>query len=612
MGANRATSYAGQILRVDLSRRHCRVEPLDLGLARRYLGSRGLGTRILYDELDPGVDPLSPQNKLLFATGPLTGTVAPTGGRYTVVTKGALTNAVSASNAGGYFGAEMKFAGYDLLVFEGQASAPVYLWVEDDRVEIRDASHLWGTTTHECEDRLREETDGQAKISSIGPAGESLVRFACVINDKHRAAGRSGVGAVMGSKRLKAVAVRGNRAVSVADPRRFLEAVALQFGGIRKHPATAVNFPTYGTGAMMHLMNENGMLPTRNFQAGTFEGAGNLSGETIHDTILLRNKACFSCPIGCGRVTEIAAGPYKGAGEGPEYETAFGLGPACGVADLAAVTQAGYLCNMFGMDTISAGATLGCAMELFQRGYLSAREVGFELRFGDPDLMLKLIEMTARRQGFGNALAEGSLRLAGSCGHPELFMGVKGQDFPAYDPRGSQAMGLGYATSNRGACHVRGYPIHAEVLGHAPRRYDRHSTEGKAELEKEIQDFSALLDSAGVCKFVEAPLDKESFAGLLAAATGFPYDLRETLLLGERVWNLERLFNLRAGFTRADDTLPPRLLQEPFPQGPNQGVTVHLEEMLEEYYRIRGWDAEGRPTPQKMEELGLVAGPVAV
>ena len=347
MGAQTSNSYAGKILRVDLSRRRWQVENLNFNLALQYLGSRGLASRILFEEINPAVDPLSPDNKLIFATGPLTGTVAPTGGRYTVVTKGALTNAIAASNSGGYFGPELKYAGYDLLILEGRADKPVYLWLCDDQLEIRDASHLWGTTVSVCEDRLRNEMDAQAVIASIGPAGENLVRFACVINDKYRAAGRSGVGAVMGSKNLKAIAVRGHGSLTVADPKEFMAAVSRVFLSLKKHPATGINFPTYGTGVMMHLMNENGMLPTRNFQDGVFAGAHNLSAETIHDTILVRNKGCFSCPIGCARVTEIKEGPYKGSGEGPEYETAFGLGPACGVDDLAAVTKAGYLCNEF-------------------------------------------------------------------------------------------------------------------------------------------------------------------------------------------------------------------------------------------------------------------------
>ena len=611
MGAQTSNSYAGKILRVDLSRRRWQVENLNFNLALQYLGSRGLASRILFEEINPAVDPLSPDNKLIFATGPLTGTVAPTGGRYTVVTKGALTNAIAASNSGGYFGPELKCAGYDLLILEGRADKPVYLWLCDDQLEIRDASHLWGTTVSVCEDRLRNEMDAQAVIASIGPAGENLVRFACVINDKYRAAGRSGVGAVMGSKNLKAIAVRGHGSLTVADPKEFMAAVSRVFLSLKKHPATGINFPTYGTGVMMHLMNENGMLPTRNFQDGVFAGAHNLSAETIHDTILVRNKGCFSCPIGCARVTEIKEGPYKGSGEGPEYETAFGLGPACGVDDLAAVTKAGYLCNEFGMDTISAGATMGCAMELFEKGYLTRSEVGFDLRFGEPDLVVKLTEMVGRRQGFGDVLGEGAMRIAQRYGHPELFMGVKGQDFPGYDPRGSQAMGLGYATSNRGACHTRGYPIHVEVLGY-PRRYDPHSTEGKAALEKDLQDYSAVTDSAGICKFTDPALPREELASLLSSATGFSIDVTEVLKIGERIWNLERIFNLRAGFSRTDDTLPRRLLEEPFKEGPNRGVTVRLKEMLDEYYKLRGWDSEGKPTREKLEELGVALESVPV
>ncbi|RMF86321.1 MAG: aldehyde ferredoxin oxidoreductase [Nitrospinota bacterium] len=603
--------YTGKILRVDLSSRTTRVEDLDMSLARQFIGSRGLATKFLYDEMDPTVDPLSPGNKIIFATGPLTGTIAPTGGRYTVVTKGPLTGAIACSNSGGYFAAELKFAGYDFLIIEGKAEKPVYLWIHDDGVEIRDADHLWGKPTNECEDLLHQETDKEAKIASIGPAGEKLVLFACVMNDKHRAAGRSGVGAVMGSKNLKAIVVRGTKPVGVAQPQEFLQAVTNAFNIMKGNPVTGQGLPQYGTDVLMNVINENGLLPTRNFQTGVFPGANNIGGEMVVEKVLIRNKGCFSCSIACGRVSKIEQGPYKGEGEGPEYESAWAIGADCGVDDLEAVLKANYICNELGMDTISAGATIACAMELYEKGYIPRDEVGLDLRFGNAEAMVKMMEMMGKREGFGDVLAEGSYRVAVKYGYPDAFMGVKKQDFPAYDPRGAQGMGLGYATSNRGACHLKGYTISPEILG-VPEKVDPQATEGKAALQKSFQDLTAVIDASGICIFTSFGIGAPEVLAMLNGATGFNYTAEEMLQAGERIWNLERLFNLKAGLTRADDTLPKRLLEEGLPEGPNKGRVVRLGEMLDEYYELRGWDREGKPKPEKLAELGLTkeAGPI--
>jgi aldehyde:ferredoxin oxidoreductase len=608
--------WTGKLLRVDLTGRSVGVEPLNMAWARDFIGGRGLAARYLYAEMDPKVDALSPDNTLIFATGPLTGTNASCGARYMVVTKGALTGAITTSNSGGHWGPELKFAGYDMVIVEGRATEPVYLWIYDDDVKIRDAGRLWGKTTWEAEDAIREESGvPDAVVASIGPAGERLVRFACIINDRHRAAGRSGVGAVMGSKNLKAIAVRGTRGVTVADPKAFLEATWSAKARLAKNPMTGSGFARFGTLATMDPINEVGALPTFNHQQGQFEGVKQIGAGALKKSgRLLTNKACFACTIACGRVTRVTgegAARYvvhtsrknwRLAAEGPEYENAWSLGAECGVSDQDAILIANYLCNELGMDPISMGVTIAAAMELFERGVIKEEQCGVALRFGSGEALVRMVEATGWRKGFGDELAEGSMRLTAKFGHPQLFMGVKGQEFPAYDPRGLQGMGLGFATSNRGACHLRAFTAGAEVFG----KMDRTTTEGKAELTKKLQDTGAAsYDASGLCSFVDSAVGPREVATVLIAATGVPYTVEELLKAGERIHNLERVFNLRAGFAAKDDTLPPRMLSEPPPAGPSAGMVSRLHEMLPRYYEIRGWDAEGRPTAAKLAELGL-------
>ena len=597
-------AYAGKILRVDLTSGRIRTEPIDPQQARQYVGGRGLATRIFCDEVDPATDPLAPENKLIFATGPLTGTSAVCGGRFMVVTRGPLTGTIACSNCGGDFGPELKYAGYDMIVFEGAAADPVILVVKDESVELRPAGELWGKTVHQTEDDLHEQFGDGFKCVSIGPAGEKLVRFASIMNDKHRAAGRSGVGAVMGSKKLKAVVVRGTGGVTVAEPAGFRAACLDSLAKLKDGEITGAGLSQFGTAILVNVINESGAFPTRNFQEGQFASAEQISGETIAEKILVRPRACVACPIACGRVTKVEDGQFRGRGEGPEYETIWALGADVGVSDLAAATKANYICNELGMDTITAGATVACAMELFEKGAISEAEVGRSLRFGDAEALVDMVTRMGHREGFGDVLAEGSARVADRFGHPELFMGAKKQEAPAYDPRGVFGMGLQYATSNRGACHVRGYLISPEILG-IPEKFDPHTSEGKAALDIAFQDLTAVVDSSGVCLFVTLSIGGPELLAMLQTATGFDYDLDELLLAGDRIWNLERLFNQRAGFGRKDDTLPPRMLNEPMPAGPAQGKTVPLAEMLTEYYSLRGWDAGGQPTAEKLAALGL-------
>ncbi|MDN5326585.1 MAG: aldehyde:ferredoxin oxidoreductase [Moorella sp. (in: firmicutes)] len=596
--------WTGQLLRVNLSDGKCRTERLNPTLARDYVGARGLASKILWDEIDPNVDPLAPENKLIFMTGPLTGTTAISGNRYNVVTKSPLTGAIAASSSGGYFGSELKYAGFDGIIFEGRAAEPVYLWIEDGSFELRPAGELWGKNVHETEDAIKAVTSPHAKVACIGPAGEKLVRFACIMNDKNRAAGRSGVGAVMGSKNLKAIAVRGHGGVKVADGKAFREAVLAALAKIKANDVTYGGLPTYGTGVLVNVINAHGGLPARNFQTNIFPGAEKISGEALAATYLVRKKACQACPMACGRVTKVPSGPYAGHGEGPEYEAQWSLGADCGIDDLAAIIKANFLANELGYDPISFGSTLACAMELYEKGYLPAGDTEVPLEFGNAAVLVETARKVAYREGIGDLLAEGSFRLASRYGHPELSMSSKKQEYPAYDPRAFQGIGLNYATSNRGGCHVRGYTIAAEALG-TPLQADPLSSEGKAALDKAFQDLTALVDASGICLFTTFALGAADIAGMLAPATGVPYTEESSLLAGERIYNLERLFNFAAGFTKADDTLAPRLLNEPMPEGPAKGKTSALTEMLAEYYQLRGWDEEGRVTAATRERLGL-------
>ena len=612
-----AYGWTGTVLRINLTDRTIKKEPLNEDWAKEYVGGRGLGAKYLSEEMDPTLDALDPDNKMLFVTGPLTGTNASCGSRYMVVTKGPLTNAITTSNSGGYWGPELKFAGYDMLILEGKASSPCYLWIYDDVVEIRDAAHLWGKTVWETEEELRSELGvPDSIIASIGPAGENLVRFACIMNDLHRAAGRSGVGAVMGSKNLKAIAVRGTGGVKLADPMAFMKGMWDMREKLRESPVTSEGLPMYGTEVLVNVINEHGALPTNNHQSSVFEQAENISGETLTETRLVANKACFSCAIACGRVSilpgeaaskyEVSTSPrnWKIAGEGPEYEAAWAMGSECGIGDLDALIKANWLCNDLGMDSISFGATVAAAMELYEKKAVSLEQTEIPLNFGSAEALLTMAERIAYRTGFGTELAEGSKRMTAKFGRPEFFMGVRGQEFAAYEARAIQGMGLGYATSNRGACHLKAYTVAAEILG-LPRQMDPNATEGKAELAKIFQDATSTVDATGLCQFLTFGVGLEEMLPQLAAATGVDYKLEELMTIGERIWNLERRWNERSGMTGAEDTLPKRILEEPLPSGPAKGKVNRLGEMLPEYYELRGWDKDGKITPEKLKELGL-------
>jgi len=597
--------YTGTILRIDLTRQRIRREPLDLSLAEKYVGGRGLTSYLLYREMDPATDALSPENKLMFGTGPLTGTGAVAASRYVVVCKAPLTGTIACSNSGGFFGPEMKFAGYDIIILEGKASAPTYLYIHDDKVEFRSAAHLWGKTPEETDALVRAETSAHAKVACIGPGGEKLSLLSGVVNDRARLAARSGVGAVMGSKNLKAMAVRGTGAIQLADAEGFWYAALDVLKKIVNDPVSFGSFRAYGTANLVNLINEMGAYPTHNFLQEVFQGAAATSGEAISEQILLKNRACFACPIACTRVSEVKSGPYKGRGEGPEYETTWSFGALCGVSNLDAIAKAHYLCGDYGLDAMSAGSTVACAMELFESGYVPESDIGFPLRFGDHDAMLRAVYMMGERDGeFGALLADGSYRLAEHYGHPELFMGVKKLEMAAYSPRVFQGMALHYATSNRGACHVRGNTVAAELYG-IPKYVPPETLEGKEELvRRPFQNSTAFVDSTGICLFSKFAITHREIVSMMAPATGIDFTFDKSIAQGDRIWNLERLFNLRAGFTAADDKLPDRMY-EPVPGGPRAGSRAELQDHLQTYYQLRGWDERGVPTREKLDELGL-------
>ncbi len=595
--------YMGKILRVNLSERSYNVEPLDLDVAQKFLGSRGLGVKIMMDEVPAKVDPLSEENKLIIATGALTGAPVPTSGRYMVITKSPLTGAIAVANSGGQWGPKFKATGHDLIIFEGKSDKPVYLSIEDDNIEIKDASHLWGKTSSETTETLEKEIEG-GKVLCIGPAGEKLSLMASIMNDVDRAAGRGGVGAVMGSKNLKAIVVKGSKKVPLYDEERTKNVSREKVRTLLDDPTAGEGLPTYGSAVLVNIINESGIMPVRNFQESYTEEADRISGETMTEDYLVRKIACFRCPIACGRIVKMPDGTEVG---GPEYETIWSFGADCDVYDYDVINECNRICNEYGFDTISAGATIAAAMELYEKGLIKDEEIeadGLSLNWGDEEAVVGWTKKMATREGFGDKLSKGSHRLAEEHGAPEVSMTVKKQELPAYDPRGVQGHGITYAVNNRGGCHIKGYMISPEILGY-PEKIDRFSLEGKAAYAKTFHDLAAVIDSIGLCMFSTFGLNLPDYVDMYNAVCGDIYSNDTLLEAGSRVWNLEKLFNLREGIDSSHDKLPKRLLEEPIKNGPSKGYVHHLEELLPEYYEVRGWNEEGIPTIETLEKLGL-------
>jgi aldehyde:ferredoxin oxidoreductase len=617
--------YAGKWLYVDLTTGKVEAREYDSGLAERYLGGNGFGTRLLWEHVGPEVDALALESLLIFATGPLCGTLVPNAGRMEVVAKSPLTGIYGDANAGGFFGPELKFAGWDTVVVTGRSPSPVYLAIQNDRVELRDARDLWGRTTSETEAAIRRAWgDPQVKTATIGPAGENGVRFASIQMTPQRSAGRCGMGTVMGSKRLKAVAVRGRNPIHVADPVRFHELAVELHLRLRANPV----FPAvsaYGTPGIVSLMDPLGRFPTKNFQMGSFPEVDKINAEALQNRALVRHLSCFGCPIGCDKLYSLPDGPYAGTSlRSVEYETLNAMGANVWSADLDAILAANRLCDDMGMDTISAGRAISFAMELWQNEILNLDETGgLALRWGDVDVMLRLLNMIARREGFGDLLAEGVRQAAQVIGRgaEQYAMHVKGMEIAAQDGRAQKSMGLAHATSNRGADHLKAFPVIDETgyPDEARRRYGEERLPEMAQplaikykpfLVKDGEDFGAVVDSVGVCKsggtFVLAEIYWPDIAAALEAATGMDMPVERLKRIGERIYNLQRCYNALHGVTRADDRLPRRFTDEPSPSGNAEGQIVELVPMLEEYYRLREWDPEtGWPTAEKLRQLGL-------
>lgn len=610
----------GKILRVDLTSKSYEIEKLEEDFMRKYLGGRGLGAKILYDELKPGTDPLSPENLFIIATGILTGSKAPSGSRYSITTRSPLTGAILSANSGGYWGTHLRRAGFDAIIIKGKADKPTYLWIHDNKIEFRDALKVWGKKVIKGDEILRSETDEEAKVMQIGIAGEQMSHIAAVMNDKYRAAGRGGGGAVLGSKNLKAIVVKGEKEPKPANPIQMRRAIDKTIKALETHPAgggatkEGGGLNTLGTAVLVNVINAAGIFPTRNFQTGMFEKAEDISGEKIVETILKKTVACFRCPMECGRWVTIKGGKYGDKeypiteGESLEYESIWAFGGELANNNLDSIALANYLCNEYGLDTISVGVTIGFAMELYEKGLITKDDIGFELEWGNAEAMIKLLEMIAHREGFGEILADGSRAAAKKLGNGTEYYSiqVKGLELPAYDPRGSFGIGLNYATSNRGAAHVNGYTIAAEIVG-APLKVDPFDGGAdKVGLTILFQDLTAAVDSIGECLFTTFSVGADEFALLIASMMGWKdYTADEFIKTGERIYALERLFNQREGFKREDDSLPERLIKEKMPDGPAKGKTHPLESMLNIYYEQRGYDAEGHVTKQKLNELDL-------
>jgi aldehyde:ferredoxin oxidoreductase len=601
--------YMGNLLVVNLTSGKIEDEPLNENYAHQFIGGSGLAVRYLYDMLDPDLDPLDPANPLFFITGPLTGTRAPSCGRFVVCARSPLTGLWGEANAGGFFGPEMRFAGYDGIIIKGQAPQPVYLHIKDGEATLRDAQHLWGKGTYETQEAIREEVgDAKTRVACIGPAGENLVKYAAIMNDEGRAAGRTGMGTVMGSKNLKAVAVRGSGQVPLAEGERFKVTVRETLSILKEDTLTEALRVTGTAGTLDYLMYL-GSLPNRYFTEGEFPEAEALSGSIMAETILTGPSTCHGCPVACGRKVEITEGKYKLTETGgPEYETIAALGTMLLIHDLPAVSYLGHLCDAYGLDTISTGSTIAFAHYLFEQGVIGPAETGgLALRWGDPDTVADLIGMIARREGFGDALAEGSRRLGQRYGAEELAVQVNGLELGMHDPRAFPAMALVYVTSPLGGSHNQSdmYWVESgrslEDLG-IPMT-DRFQAEGKAQIVARHQDWRSFCNALIVCYFSNAPV--QSYVDLLAAATGWEVTPDDMLHIGERIWNLKRAYNNRLGLTRADAKLP-KLLLQPLAEGGTQGHVPDLELMLKEYYQARDWDWEtGKPNREKLEELGL-------
>jgi aldehyde:ferredoxin oxidoreductase len=611
--------FMGKILRVNLSRGEIQEEELNQEWSEQFLGGAGLATRYLYEEVPAGVDPYGPENKLIFMTGLLTGTPSASASRYSVVARSPLTGILGQANSGGDFGPSIRWSGFDGLIFEGIAPEPVYLQILDGKAELKDAHHLWGKTVPETEDRILEEAGRRCTIASIGPGGENRVRYAAIMNNKHRAAGRCGLGAVMGAKGLKAIACAGKFHVPLADAKGFKQAARRQID-LLDESMLKVGFDAFGTNMVSDMVNIRGGYPTMNWQHGVFEQIEEVNAQAVTDQVLIEGVSCYACPVACGRRTEIREGKWSGhRGEGPEYETTNTFGAMCGISDLKAITMANYRCNELGLDTISAGATIAFALECYEKGILTKEHTGGqEIRFGDADLVVNLVDQIAHRQGLGAWLADGTRLLAQKLGSgsEHFAINVKGLELPAYDPRAAKICGLGYVTANRGGDHITAYVQGPTFIDMPFLIVDESSIADpfvanpqEAQVLVDLENALGVMDAVGACKFMGILLTADEIVSLISSATGMEFTVRDFRECGDRIYNLIRAYCVREGIRRENDILPGRLLEDPLPEGPAEGMFIDratLEKMKDRYYALREWDqVSGIPAAEKLRALKL-------
>ncbi|MEW6623325.1 MAG: aldehyde ferredoxin oxidoreductase family protein [Bacillota bacterium] len=592
----------GKILRVNLTDKKVTVEATPEEAIQSFMGARGLGAYYFNKEIAPKTDPFSSDNKLIFMTGPAAATLAPGNNKVAVTFKSPMSNTYSWSLCGGFFGPELKFSGYDGLIIEGKADSPVYLWISDNKVEIKPAGRLWGKLIPETDKLIKKELrdDETIKVACIGPAGEKLNRMACITTDCYREFGRGGPGAVMGSKNLKAIAIRGSQDISAAKPEELKKLALEVYGILKKHPKAQAR-RTFGTVEMVEGINKLGFWSTRNFTTGYFEEGNKLIGPEMKKEVVVGDASCYACPIACGKNTAVNSKKFgKVSIEGPEYETVGLLGANCGVSSWEAIIKATEICDHYGFDTISAGATVSFAMECFEKGILTKEDTGgIDLKFGNGEALVEILEKIARREGLGDLLAEGVKIASEKIGAPELAMHIKGMPLATYDPRGCKGMALTYATSPKGAHHMVSPTMGPEIAG------DRFADSGKAPIVKETQTFMAIVDSMALCSSMRFALSLEKQVELYKAVTGLEFDNAELMRVGERILNLERLINVKEGLSRKDDCLPERFTKEPMPEGASKGQVVDFNIMLDEFYAVMGWNEDGVPLKKKLEELGL-------
>ncbi|MBW2318112.1 MAG: aldehyde ferredoxin oxidoreductase family protein [Deltaproteobacteria bacterium] len=599
----------GRCLRVNLSQSDFQVEEVSPELMEKYLGGRGLGVKVLSDEVAPGVDPLSPENKVVLVSGPLVGTGAVTGASCNVVTKSALSGTLACAKLRGHFGAELKFSGFDMIIVEGRAESPVILSILDDKISIQPALEYWGRTTSETEEMFKSGfgdkwAGRETYLLSIGPAGEKEVPLANVINDGFLSVGGAGIGAVMGSKNLKAIAVKGNHSITVADGNRFVQVVTTLINKLNSAPVTSQSMSALGSAFFVDLCYQKGILPFKNFQQTSFEGSRRIGTESLANAFALRSRGCFACPIACIKKTDVHDPRFEGKGMAPTYLATGALGLNCGITDFTVIGMANMICAEMGLDPIAAGGTVATAMELAEKGLDARDALKLDLRFGQADDLLQALTLMSTKKGHAKRIGQGAKALAEEYGNPGLFMGVKGVPMAPFDPRAIQGMGLHFATSNYGPHHLYAYTFIDEVLN-VHENLDPWATEGKPELVKRYQDTTAVMDSLGLCNWPLMGLKFMNMVPMINSCLGTGYKADDLLSIGERIWNMERAFNMKAGFGGDDDALPDRFVKEPLSDGPAEGQLSRLKEMLPEYYNLRGWDETGKPRTDTLQSLGL-------